>query len=130
MVANKMFHVEQFIGGWLYRVLIFIQLLALSFSFSKSAIIAFIIGLVMLIFGICKMFHVEHFNNNAKNVPRGTFQSLPTDHVSECSTWNIYRKSIESMFNKMFHVEHLFIIWGIIVAGMVLFFINLKLFII
>src|SRR3990167_7958980 len=125
MVANKMFHVEQFIGGWLYRVLIFIQLLALSFSFSKSAIIAFIIGLVMLIFGICKMFHVEHFNNNAKNVPRGTIQIA----VDKCSTWNIYRKSIESMFNKMFHVEHLFIIWGIIVAGMVLFFINLKLFI-
>jgi len=56
----KMFHVEHFMSVWLYRMLIFIQLLALSFSFSKSAIIAFIIGLIVLVSGIRKMFHVEH----------------------------------------------------------------------
>ena len=126
----KMFHVEHFMSVWLYRMLIFIQLLALSFSFSKSAIIAFIIGLIVLVSGIRKMFHVEHLDSNAQNVPRGTFQSLPTDHVSECSTWNICYKSVMRVFSKMFHVEHLLIVWGIVMVMMIVFFVNLKLFII
>ncbi|MDP3957426.1 MAG: hypothetical protein Q8Q10_02905 [bacterium] len=126
----KMFHVEHIIDIWLYRGLIFTQLLALSLSFSKSAIIAFIIGLVILVFGIRKMFHVEHLNDNTQNVPRGTFIGKLLGYFSQCSTWNIYSKSVTSMFNKMFHVEHLLIIWGIITVGMIVFFVNLKFFII
>src|SRR3989338_5016300 len=99
----KMFHVEHFMSVWLYR---------------------------MLISGIRKMFHVEHLDSNAQNVPRGTFQSLPTDHVSECSTWNICYKSVMRVFSKMFHVEHLLIVWGIVMVMMIVFFVNLKLFII
>lgn len=127
---SKMFHVEHYIGVWLYRGLIFTQLLALSLSFSKSAIVAFIIGLAMLISGIHKMFHVEHLDDNAQNVPRGTFQNSVASYIQKCSTWNIYRKSITSILDKMFHVEHLVIVWVIIMAGVTLFSVNFKLFIV
>src|SRR3990172_2239052 len=35
------------------------------------------------------MFHVEHWNNNVQNVPRGTFISKLLGYFSQCSTWNI-----------------------------------------
>lgn len=101
----KLFHVEHSINIWLYRVLIFVQLLALLFSFSKSAILAFIIGFITLIFGINKMFHVEHLCNGARNnfnVPRGT--SELQQKQGKCSTWNI--STILQKIMKMFHVEH------------------------
>jgi hypothetical protein len=67
--SRKMFHVGHSVNIWLYRAIIFFQLLALSFSFSKSAILAYIIGLIILVFGIRKMFHVEHLSRDTQNVP-------------------------------------------------------------
>lgn len=127
---SEMFHVEHFLNIWLYRALIFTQLLALSFSFSKSAIVAFVIGLVILAYGIHKMFHVEHSDNVIQNVPRGTFQSPVVGFMKKCSTWNIPGKSIMRILHKMFHVEHLFIIGAVIIVGMMALSVNLKLFII
>ena len=69
---NPMFHVEHYRYIWLYRGLIFFQLLALFVSFSKSAIIAFILGLILVILKIRQMFHVEQSQINQPNVPRGT----------------------------------------------------------
>lgn len=120
---DKLFHVEHYIDIWSYRVLIFVQLLALLFSFSKSAILAFIIGFITLIFGINKLFHVEQFKNSVKdisNVPRGTLELQLKP--ARCSTWNIQR------IVQMFHVEHLVILMGIILLGIMLLSFNLRFF--
>jgi hypothetical protein len=126
----EMFHVEHFSNVWLYRALIFIQLLALSFTFSKSAMAAFIIGLMILAYGIRKMFHVEHPDNITQNVPRGTSQSTILVFIRKCSTWNIFGGSKMKILDKMFHVEHLLIIWAIVIAGVIVLSVNLKFFIV
>jgi hypothetical protein len=119
----KLFHVEHSMNIWLYRVLVFVQLLALLLSFSKSAILAFIISFITLIFGINKMFHVEHVKdstNDISNVPRGTLELQPK--LAKCSTWNI------SMVMQMFHVEHIMILMGVILLGIMTLSLNLRLF--
>ncbi|MFZ2187300.1 MAG: hypothetical protein WAV46_01595 [Candidatus Moraniibacteriota bacterium] len=124
----KMFHVEQSRSLFLYRMIIFFQSAALLFSFSKTAIAGFIIGLVLAIFGMKKMFHVEQ-SNSMKNVPRGTLIDLEPDTVQKCSTWN----KLSARFNKMgilFHVEHWIIMFGIVLTVLVFASVNLKLFIV
>jgi O-Antigen ligase len=125
---NKMFHVEHPINTWLYRVLIFVQLLALLFSFSKSAILAFIIGFIMFIWGMHKMFHVEHSGGtkDISDVPRGTFGLQPKP--DQCSTWNI--PYIIQKVSQMFHVEHLLILTGVVLSVIILFSFNLRFFLI
>src|SRR3989338_9118191 len=76
-----------------------------------------------------KMFHVEQ-SDNIPNVPRGTIYSSIAWLLTKCSTWNICYKSVMRVFSKMFHVEHLLIVWGIVMVMMIVFFVNLKLFII
>ena len=73
--VKQLFHVEHFDNVWLYRILIFVQLLALFLSFSKSAILGFITGFIMFIYNTHRMFHVEHLGDGTKDgeiVPRGT----------------------------------------------------------
>jgi hypothetical protein len=128
--ARKMFHVEQFSGIWLYRVIIFTQMTALLLSFSKSAWLAFAIGLLVLIYSAKKLFHVEQSMNDTKIVPRGTLDNETSVIESNCSTWNNLELSIMKVFKKLFHVEQFAVIGGIILFGMVIFFLDLKLFLI
>jgi len=74
---EKMFHVEHFYwGGTIWKIFISIQLIALSLTFSKSAIIGLLVGLFYL-YTILKI----------QNVPRGTlFEKYKN---IKCSTWNI-----------------------------------------
>ena len=125
---NQMFHVEHPVYIWGYRVVIFAQLLALSFSFSKSAILAFIIGLIIAFFSIQKMFHVEHLQPNQPNVPRGTFKKSLSEYIAKCSTWNIDQVSVGRIFKKMFHVEHWIVILAVVLSGMAALSFDLKLF--
>src|SRR3989344_8742564 len=125
---SKMFHVEHSVHIWGYRVVIFAQLLALSFSFSKSAILAFIIGLIIAFFSIQKMFHVEHLQPNQPNVPRGTFKKSLSEYIAKCSTWNIDQVSVGRIFKKMFHVEHWIVILAVVLSGMAALSFDLKLF--
>ncbi|MFZ2299888.1 MAG: hypothetical protein WAW00_01985, partial [Candidatus Moraniibacteriota bacterium] len=126
---NTLFHVEHNLIKWLYRASIFIQLLALFLSLSKSAILAFVIGTMILMFGGRKMFHVEHFNTGTQNVPRGTLMSTIRGCYNNCSTWNNFTLITCGLVKKLFHVEQLLIILGSIMIGFVLFSFNLKLFI-
>ncbi|HAR99501.1 MAG TPA: hypothetical protein DEA89_02510 [Candidatus Moranbacteria bacterium] len=73
----KMFHVEHFYwGGTIWKIFISIQFIALSLTFSKSAIIGLLMGLFYL-YTILKI----------NNVPRGTlFEKYKN---TKCSTWNI-----------------------------------------
>ena len=102
---KRLFHVEHYINIWLYRSLIVTQLLALFFTFSKSAILGYIIGFIILIFGIRQMFHT--------NVPHN------------CSTWNIFKR-----IKRLFHVEHLVVIIGILLTGIIIFSFNLRFFLV
>ncbi|MEK9151696.1 MAG: O-antigen ligase family protein [Patescibacteria group bacterium] len=112
-----------------YKAIIFIQLLALFLSFSKSAILAFIIGLIWLVFGVRKMFHVEHLTTDIPNVPRGTLKGAVLDYINKCSTWNNFKLTTCGLVKKMFHVEHLVIAFVVIITGVFVFSLNLKLFI-
>lgn len=113
-----------------YRAIIFIQLLALSLSFSKSAILAFIVGLAILAFGVRRMFHVEHSDTTNHNVPRGTLKRILIDYMDKCSTWNNFQLTTGGLVKKMFHVEHFLILFGALLAIFTIFSLNLKLFII
>ncbi len=126
---KKMFHVEQVTNFWLYRGIISIQLLALFLTFSKSAVLAFIIGFFMVVLKIQKMFHVEQSDQNQHNVPRGTIYERIVRILKECSTWNKIRIMVIATLKKMFHVEHPVLIAGGILSLIVLFSFNIKLFI-
>jgi hypothetical protein len=125
---DKMFHVEQFKYLYIYRIVFFLQLLALVLTFSKSAVIGFIIGVSVLVLGIKKMFHVEHYSDR-ENVPRGTSIELKPDGSRECSTWNICISRIKTT-KKMFHVEHLFILFGIVFFVIIFTIVNLEYFVV
>ena len=100
---QKMFHVEH---KWIIRGGVFIQFLGLLLTFSKSAILAFII---VGAYFFSKMFHVEHFKQSKmeSNVPRGTL-------FSGSLVKKMDQKVEEKSFLLMFHVEHWLFIIGII----------------
>ena len=127
---KTMFHVEHMVYNWLYKAIIFIQLLALFLSFSKSAILAFIIGLLWFVFGVRKLFHVEHSTDDLQNVPRGTMKDVVLDCINNCSTWNNFKLTTCGLVKKMFHVEHLIVIIGVALAIFSIFSVNLKFFIV
>lgn len=119
----KMFHVEHSVWRIIYKVAIFFQILALLLTFSKSAIAGLVLGLIISIVSLYKMFHVEHIGRIGKNVPRGTFDKI--DNSVKCSTWNTIWTSVNKCI-KMFHVEHLSFVSGLVFVSMVLLLFNLK----
>ncbi len=110
---NQMFHVEHLKNRWFLRLALFIQLLCLICTFSKSAILGLLIGGIYLGFCIYKMFHVEHFMGNkafeSLSVPRGTFFILNSSKAilnaisKKCSTWNIF--AYKPLFKKKVFIE-------------------------
>ena len=84
----RMFHVEQKL--FLYRTVLFIQLIAFLLTFSKSAFISLFFAIVYIIFR--ELFHVEQFSHLINVFLHYVYK--------KCSTWNI-----KIFINKLFHVE-------------------------
>jgi len=128
--GRKLFHVEQFNAIWWYRGAIFVQMMALLLSFSKSAVLAFIIGSVVMTYAVKKMFHVEQLMADKNNVPRGTSWNEMFLGGLKCSTWNNWKLSRIGTLKNLFHVEQIAIIGGIVLLGMILTRFDFRLFLI
>ncbi len=123
MKNNPMFHVEH--GVMVYRMVLFIQILGLLVTFSKSAILGLIAAIVYLAF---QLFHVEQLRlDKSRNmiVPRGTTSVHDNQTDGNCFTWN-KGVAISTLCGILFHVEQYKKSYFLGILTITLFIINLN----